>query len=134
MLHNIAPKALSGEQPFFLAVGFHKPHLPFIFPKEFLQLYPPENIRVPDNQFAPSDMPLVAWSFNGEVRAYPDIQRLNYSGAINTSLPGDVVRDLRRAYYSAISYTDSLVGRVGINNIIHPNHSFFKESKCSYQF
>lgn len=97
---------------FFQAVGFHKPHLPFVFPERFEQYYAPESIQVPPNQFAPWDMPQVAWQNYGETRSYTDIAALNASGAPNTTLPEDEVKKLRRAYYSAVSYTDYNIGEV----------------------
>ncbi|XP_052771255.1 iduronate 2-sulfatase-like [Mya arenaria] len=99
-------------KPFFIAVGFHRPHLPFVFPESYLQYYPEEQIRLPTNEYAPVDMPSVAWSEYGELRTYLDQAKLNASGNINTSLPDDDVRALRRAYYSAVSWTDSLIGEV----------------------
>jgi len=44
---------------FFLAVGFRKPHLPFRFPSKFLDLYPLDSVKLPDNPFAPANMPEV---------------------------------------------------------------------------
>ena len=111
-LRQLTPAAVSGRQPFFLGVGFHKPHLPFIAPEEFFELYSPDDIRLPDNGYAPVGMPSVAWTSYGELRNYFDIAKLNASGAINTTLPPQVVKDLRRAYYSALSFTDSLIGKV----------------------
>ncbi|KAH3705274.1 iduronate 2-sulfatase-like [Dreissena polymorpha] len=98
--------------PFFVAVGFHRPHLPFVFPESFMQYYPNNSIRLPDNEYAPDGMPDVAWSDYGELRNYGDQAKLHASGKINTSLPDDDVRALRRAYYSALSWTDSLIGEV----------------------
>ena len=58
-------KSLSAAgKPFFLAVGFMKPHLPFVFPKSFLDLYPPETIELPKNPFAPDRMPEVSSDFH----------------------------------------------------------------------
>lgn len=57
VLKNLSSKALSGEKPFFVAVGFHRPHLPWLTPKSFFDLYPLEDIRLPDNPYAPVDMP-----------------------------------------------------------------------------
>ena len=111
-LRKVASDAISGKQPFFVAVGFHKPHLPFVFAEEYLDLYPEDSIRIPDNEYAPVDMPAVAWSSYHELRSYRDISKLHASGAINSSLPNDVVKYLRRAYYSALSYTDGLIGDV----------------------
>ena len=106
-------KRVSKEsKPFFLAVGFLKPHLPFIFPETFLDLYPKSDIRVPDNEFAPVNMPEVAWTDYGELRKYRDIKKHHFSGKINTTLPNDLVKELRRYYYAAVSHIDSLVGEV----------------------
>lgn len=52
-LRTLAPKALSGDEPFFLALGLHKPHLPWVFPEKFLDWYPLEDIKLPLNQFTP---------------------------------------------------------------------------------
>ncbi|KAK6177850.1 hypothetical protein SNE40_012733 [Patella caerulea] len=114
VLNRVAPAAKSGHQNFFVAVGFHKPHLPFLFPEEFLSLYPRKSIRLPYNPYIPVNMPEIAWSnyIKEELGVYRDISSLHATGAINTTLPDDVVIDLRRAYYSALSYTDSLVGKV----------------------
>jgi iduronate 2-sulfatase len=48
-------------KPFFLGVGFHRPHLPFIFPAKLLDSYPLDKISMPVNPFPPKGMPLVAW-------------------------------------------------------------------------
>ena len=111
-LQRLAPSAKSGDNPFFLAVGFHKPHLPFVFPESMLEHYPESSIQLPDNAYAPVNMPHEAWTVYSELRKYKDISQLHATGHINTTLPDNVVKALRRAYYSAVSWTDSLVGRV----------------------
>lgn len=111
-LRRLAPAARSAERPFFVAVGFHRPHLPFFFPARFLKYYPEAEIRLPDNAYAPVDMPEIAWSNFDELRSYVDVKNKFGYGAINTTLPPAKVRQLRRAYYATISYVDSLVGRV----------------------
>lgn len=111
-LKEVAENYRNGQQNFFLAVGFHKPHLPFVFPESILQYYPEEDMMSPHNPYAPIHMPEVAWwSYDG-LRAFSDIQALNATGAVNTTLPDKVIRDLRRAYYSAVTWTDMLIGRV----------------------
>lgn len=100
-------------QPFFLAVGFRKPHLPFIAPQEFFDLYPYSDIRLPDNGYAPWYMPNIAWSRNTEIsHNYRDLVSLNVDDKINSTRPDSVVLSLRRAYYAATSFTDNLIGRV----------------------
>ena len=75
------------DKPFFVAVGIHKPHLPFVFPEEFLDFYPENDIRCPDNQYAPVGMPEIAWYTCGGIFGKQDIKKLNVSGYINTTLP-----------------------------------------------
>ncbi len=101
-----------GNKTFFIAVGFHKPHLPFVFPEEFLQFYPKEDIHLPDNPFVPVDTPAIAWRNYGELRSYHDISKLHLTGNINTTVPNNIVLALRRAQYSALTYTDFQIRRV----------------------
>jgi len=108
-ISRLAPDALSGSTPFFLAVGFYKPHLPFVFPERYLSFYPVANISVADNQYVPNDFPDKAWSNYGELLAYNDI---TVTGAYNTTLPDWQALDLRRAYYASVTYVDEQIGRV----------------------
>ena len=101
-----------GATPFFLAVGFHKPHLPFVSPARFFESYPVEEIQLPANQLPPKGMPHVAWSAWGEMRAYLDIAALNNSGKPGDLLPANVTKALRRAYYASVSFTDHNIGLV----------------------
>ena len=52
------------NRPFFLAVGFYKPHLPFIFPSRFLDYYPEHAVTMPSNPHVPDEMPEVNASFS----------------------------------------------------------------------
>ena len=115
-LKDLAPDALAGDQPFFLAYGAHRPHLPFKFPERFLTFYPEEAISEPDNGFAPSEMPTSAWSNWGELRNYADVTTEAIGnpdlGNINVTLPSQKIKELRRAYYAAVSYADYNIGRL----------------------
>jgi iduronate 2-sulfatase len=91
-------------KPFFLAVGFVKPHLPFVAPKKYFDLYPLERFRVPDMQ-PPKDVPPVALTTWGELRQYEGMPK---SGP----MPDAHARELIRAYYAAASYADAQIGRV----------------------
>ena len=66
-------------QPFFLAVGFHKPHVPYKFPEEFLSLYPYEEIDIAPNPFIPIGMPGVAYTPFSYIRGLDDVVPLNLS-------------------------------------------------------
>jgi arylsulfatase A-like enzyme len=93
------------DRPFFLAVGFHKPHLPFVAPKKYFDLYPPEKIRLPRNPFPPKEAPRMALHNSGELRSYSDIPE---AGPISD----EKARELIRGYYAASSYADAQIGRV----------------------
>ena len=92
------------SQPFFLAVGFLKPHLPFVAPKKYWDLYDPAKIQLAPNKFRPKDAPEYAILPGGELRNYKDIPE--------SSIPDDLARQLKHGYYAAISYMDAQVGKV----------------------
>ena len=94
------------DQPFFLAVGFVKPHLPFASPKKYWDMYDPAEIKLATNRFVAKDSPAYAVNVNdGEIRAYSGIPPTG-------DMPEDLARKLRHGYYAAISYTDAQIGRV----------------------
>jgi len=95
-------------QPFFLAVGFKKPHLPFNAPKKYWDIYDPEQIDLADNPFRPRNAPDEAIHNWGELRAYYEIPAAG-------PLSDDLARQLIHGYYACVSYTDSQIGRLLVN-------------------
>lgn len=91
-------------EPFFLAVGFIKPHLPFVSPKRYWDLYDAATIQLAPNKFRPKDAPDYAILPGGELRSY--------HGIPGGSIPDDLARQLKRGYYAAVSYMDAQVGKV----------------------
>jgi len=98
--------------PFFMAVGFHRPHLPFVAPEEFYNWYNPEDVKLPLNPHPPPNLPKVLWDAYGETRSYVDVLETGATGQMNTTLPDYKTLELRRGYYAAVSYTDYNVGQV----------------------
>jgi arylsulfatase A-like enzyme len=92
------------KEPFFLAVGFVKPHLPFISPKKYWDLYDPAKIQLAPNPYRPKDAPDYAILPGGELRNYKDIP--------DGHIPDDLARQLKHGYYAAISYLDAQVGKL----------------------
>ncbi|ELU10885.1 hypothetical protein CAPTEDRAFT_33932, partial [Capitella teleta] len=111
-LQRFAPGGEMDGTNFFMAVGFMKPHLPFIFPEEFLDLYPEEEISLPTNPFVPSEYPEVAWGNPQLLLRCGDVTPLNFTGAANETLPEWKQLELRRAYYASVSFVDHQLGRV----------------------
>jgi arylsulfatase A-like enzyme len=92
------------HQPFFLAVGFIRPHLPFVSPKKYWDLYDPAKIPLAPNPFRQKDAPEYSIVEGGELRFYDSIPRGH--------LADDLARKLKHGYYAAVSYMDAQVGRV----------------------
>ena len=101
--------SLPDPRPFFLAVGFKKPHASFTFPKRFADFYgSPESTSLPERQVPPDNAPLLALPEPPSlVTMFNDLPKCK-----NNTFPPRTVRHLRRAYYSAVSYIDSLIGQV----------------------
>ncbi len=95
------------EEPFFLAVGFFKPHLPFCAPAKFWDLYDNEDIGLASNRFAPENIPEEALHSFGELRAYLDIPDDE-----NIAIPDSMQNLLRHGYFACVSYVDHLVGQL----------------------
>ena len=90
------------DQPFFLAVGFRKPHLPFIAPKKYWDLYKREEIKIADNRYRSENLP-------EQVQSSREI--FQYTHVDNTS-DVNFHREARHAYYACVSFIDAQVGIV----------------------
>jgi arylsulfatase A-like enzyme len=100
------------DKPFFMAVGFSKPHLPFVAPKKYWDLYQRDEMPIAPFQEHAQNSPLIAYHQSGELRNYPDITDF-------VTLPVDSLRiglklekqkELVHGYYASVSYMDAQVG------------------------
>ena len=92
----------SGE-PFFLACGFIRPHLPFYAPKKYWDLYDEAALPIADNQYRPKDAPKVLRGF----KEYGVYEMNGYK--VGTEA---FHRKMRHGYFAATSYADKLAGDV----------------------
>uniref|UniRef100_A0A3Q0TBN7 Iduronate 2-sulfatase n=1 Tax=Amphilophus citrinellus TaxID=61819 RepID=A0A3Q0TBN7_AMPCI len=97
--------------PFFLAVGFHKPHIPFRIPQEYLSLYPLAQMTLATDPDVPERLPPVAYNPWMDLRKREDVQKLNISFPYGP-IPKDFQLRIRQHYYAAVSYMDAQVGRL----------------------
>lgn len=88
-------------EPFFLGIGFWKPHSPFNAPKKYWDLYRREAIPAPSPAGWPQDAPRVAWHNSREI--------LGDKGA---APPPEITQEIRHGYLANISYLDAQIGRV----------------------
>jgi iduronate 2-sulfatase len=93
------------NEPFFLAVGFLKPHLPFCAPKKYWDMYDAAAFRLADVTAPPAGAPAYAPQFGGELRNYRDIPA---KGVV----PNEMQRTLIHGYHACVSYMDAQLGRV----------------------
>lgn len=93
------------RQPFFLAVGFRKPHLPFCAPKRYWDLYQRDQIPLPVTTANPQGAPEIAVRSWNELEGYTDIPQ-------DARMSPAQVQELRHGYYACVSYADALVGRL----------------------
>ena len=92
-------------KPFFLAVGYLKPHLPFVAPKKYWDLYDRASLKLPHPATAPKDVPAVALQNGGELRS-------QYTDMRNDPLSEAQTRELRHGYYACVSFLDAQIGRL----------------------
>ena len=95
----------AGEDPWFLAVGFYKPHLPFVCPADYWDLHPPGGVPAPENDFVPENAPAAAIHGSGELRSYAGVPP---RGPVSDA----TAKELIRGYRACVSYADANVGRV----------------------
>lgn len=96
---------LEKKQPFWLGVGFIRPHLPFVAPQRYWDMYDPSAIDLSPNPFHPKGAPSYSISHGNELRTYAGVPE-------GRMLPDAYARQLKHGYYASTSYVDAQVGRV----------------------
>ncbi|RME66593.1 MAG: iduronate-2-sulfatase, partial [Verrucomicrobia bacterium] len=93
------------DQPFFLAVGFARPHLPFCVPKKYWDLYDRDAFPLTENPLPPEGAPAYAGKTLGELNQYFPIPE-------KPPLDDDLQRHVIHGYYASVSFTDAQIGKV----------------------
>lgn len=93
------------KEPFFLGVGFYKPHLPFAAPAKYWDMYKREQLRLPDNRYTPKGAPPYSVVDTSELRNFTDIPK-------KEPISEELGKKLLHGYLASISYVDAQIGLV----------------------
>jgi iduronate 2-sulfatase len=99
----------TANNPFFMTIGFHRPHLPFVAPKKYWDLYDRSTIEVAAYQEEAKDSPSYAYHKSGELHNYSDIPS---NLDMKHPLDKEKQRELIHGYYASVSYVDAQIGLV----------------------
>lgn len=97
------------NKPFFLGVGFFKPHLPFNAPKKYWDMYDEEKISTSQSGFIPENINTASLHGSGEFNQY---QLGDEKVSLDKAVSNEYARKLRHAYYACISYIDAQIGKL----------------------
>lgn len=107
--------------PYFIALGLHKPHIPFRFPSKYLRYHAIDKFQKNDFIHVPYNLPTVAFNPYNDIRHRDDVHRLNISFPFGP-MEKTFAWHIRQAYYTSVTYVDDLIGdllkRVDFSNTI----------------
>ncbi|MBE0679182.1 MAG: sulfatase [Bacteroidales bacterium] len=96
--------AKNENKPFFLAVGYKKPHAPYVAPKKYWDIYRDKPYVITDRE-RPTGAPALGFHNNEEIRGYRDVPDAG-------PIPPEKEQQIIQGYYACISYVDAQVGKV----------------------
>lgn len=110
---QLAIKKLQGlaqqSTPFFLGVGFIKPHLPFVAPKKYWDLYQRKDIPLSPVPDVPKNIELTSLHNSDEFNQY---EKTDENPSLENKLSDKYAKKLIHGYYASISYVDAQIGKV----------------------
>lgn len=98
------------DQPFFLALGYYRPHLPFVAPKQYWDLYDPSKLPLASNPFLPHNAPVLAMNSAYELKGCYDLEHVKHPSV--AKLDEDEARRLKHGYYASVSFVDACFGKL----------------------
>lgn len=101
---KLRQRAIDKSHPFFLAVGFYRPHYPFVAPKKYWDMYDRSHLNLADNPFRPKNAKYIL-DKNYEPLCYGDVPK-------KEPFDEDLQRRMLHGYYACISYVDAQVGKL----------------------
>lgn len=99
------------DEPFFLAMGYIRPHLSFVAPKKYWDMYDPAELPIMVDQQVPTGSPKFAMHNNSELSHYFDLINMPKPWDDET-LPEPQMRTLVHGYHACVSYVDAQIGQL----------------------
>ena len=97
-------------KPFFLSVGYYRPHLPFNAPRKYWDLYNRDSVPLASNPYPPKGSPVFAVHGDAELRSYSDQHDLPWPW--EEAPDRERQKEIKHGYYASVSYIDAQVGRL----------------------
>jgi len=98
------------DKPFFLAMGYYRPHLPFAAPKKYWDMYDRDKVPMPNNPSRPEGSPSFSMNSMYELRAYGGTSKKAHP--VDGTIGEDTTRLLKHGYLASVSYVDACVGKL----------------------
>jgi len=98
------------EEPFYLALGYFRPHLPFAVPKKYWDLYDRDSLPLASNPFVPEQSPVMTMNSMYELRGYDGFHHIKHP--TEYTMNEDTARTLKHGYYASVSYVDAQFGKI----------------------
>jgi arylsulfatase A-like enzyme len=99
------PALASAGKPFFLAIGFKRPHLPFAAPKRYWDLFDRDSLPAAAFRGRAEGSPAYAYHDSNELREYSDVPR-------EGSIPDALSKELVHGYHASVAYVDAQIGKI----------------------
>jgi len=98
------------DEPFYLALGYFRPHLPFVAPRKYWEMYDPDALPLAPNPYHPKNSPPMAPGGTYELGGCYDLE-----GRVDINAekqPEEIARLLKHGYYASVSYVDACLGKL----------------------
>ena len=98
------------KQPFFLALGYYRPHLPFVAPTKYWEMYDRQSLSLASNPFLPKGSPVMAMNSAYELKGCYDLEHVKHPSQFQLTEAN--ARLLKHGYYASVSYVDACFGKL----------------------